>query len=158
MKRKKNTSFGKKVAIISVFLIFVIIVALGVYQNRAQPRQPKSAAEYFEIFDATVNDGEFRDPPVLEGGGYNTSRILIIYDVEFQLKAKGGDANSVIVKAWGKVEPQIFDSIPKNQWVDVHFQAARPLGYLSEKVDGKGFPLEIETRSEEAEGTITIYL
>lgn len=157
-KRKKKSKRRKKITIALSLFIFCIVVAMfWLYQNKAQSTQKKSAAEYFEIFGATVNYGEFRDPTVEEGGSYENSRVLIIYGLSFQLKAKGGDAHNVVVKSWGQAEPVPFEVILQNQSVYVEQTSSKAAGYLSEKEGGK-FTFKVEIRSDEAEGSIIIYL
>lgn len=157
-KAKKKSKVNKKIVIALLLIVtFSVIIALGFYQNKAQPTQKKSAKEYFEIIEATVNDGEFRDPKVEEGGDYNTSQVLIIYSISFQLKAKGGDAHNVVVKSWGEAEPEYFEKILKDTSVYVEQSSLRRSGYLSRKTEGK-FPFEVKLRSDEAEGSIIIYL
>jgi len=156
MKRGRNRKTRKKtLGLLAILLVFVAIIAVGVYQSRPQPKKP--AAEYFEIFEATVNEGEFRDPTEDQGGSYQNSSVLIIYGISFKIRAIGGDAHNVIVASWATATEEYFEKIVKGQYAYYTKAATPPAGYLSKKEGGK-FPFEVKMRSSEAEGTIKIYL
>lgn len=161
MKRKKRIKKRRRVkkplVILSVATFIVIILSAALYLGQLQGgSQKKSADEYFEIFDATVNLGEFRDPPIGQGGSYENSSILIIKGVSFKLRAIRGDAHAVIVKSWGKAEPVDLETILKGQWKYVEQES--PYGYLSQKAENGKFPFPVDISSREAEGTIIVYL
>ena len=154
-KGKRRKRRKKKVVLLAMLLVFVSIIIVAVYQSQPQPK--KSAAEYFEIFDSTVNYGEFREPTEDEGGSYENSNVLIIYGVSFKLKAIGGTAHNVVVQSWAKADPVYFEIIAKDQWKYVEQTSLPPAGYFSRKEGGK-FPFRVRIRSSEAEGDIIIYL
>jgi len=158
MTRGRNRKPRRKtLSLLAVLLVFVAIIALGVYQSRPQPKKP--AAEYFEIFDAGVNPDqiEFLNPTEDQGGSYENSSVMIIYGIYFKIRAIGGDAHDVIVKSWATAPEEYFEKIVKGQYAYYSKASNRPGGYYSEKEGGK-FPFEVGIWSWEAEGTIKIYL
>ncbi len=151
-KTRKNT-----VILLAILLVFVLIIIVAVSQSPPKSKEP--ADKYFEIFEATVNYGEFQDPPEDEGGSYQNSSALIIYDISFKIRAIGGDAHNVVVGSWAKVPEVYFEEILKDQSAYYSEFSQAPFGYLSRKDKEVGkFPFEVRIRSSEAEGTITIYL
>jgi hypothetical protein len=164
---KTGTKSGKpktKKIIISLIIIFAFvgIIALGLYQSLSQSQtrpSKKPAAEYFEIFEATVNDGEFEMPSVDQGGSYENSSILFIFSISYKIRAIGGDAHNVVIKSWAKADLVDFQVIQKDQWEYVEQTSSRPLyGYKSTKDSTGKFPFQAKIVSDEAEGTILIYM
>lgn len=155
MAKKTRGGRNTKKAIVGLFIIIVLaaIIALGVYQNK--PQAKKSAAEYFEILDPSLTDREYLEPSIADGGGPETSNVLIVYGISFKLKAIGGDAHNVIVDSWGEAEPVNFDEMRKNQYESVEQTSPRPLGVRIEREEGK-FPFPLRIFSSEAEGEIII--
>jgi len=153
---KKGRIRKKTLVVLTIIAVLVSIIIVGAYQSQPQPKKP--AAEYFEIFEATVNDAEFRDPPEDQGGSYQTSSILIIYGISFKLRAKLGDAHNVVIESWtSRVPNRYYEIILKGQYGYYDESSPSPFGYFSRKEEGK-FPFKVRIRSSEAEGTITIYL
>jgi len=152
-KRRKRRKSRKWVWILLAFIIVLgIIIVPRLFQGQSE-LQKKSAEEYFEIFDATVNDGEFRD-----GSSYENSSVLIIYGISYKVRAIGGDAHDVIIQSWVMAEPVELVTILEGQYEYVEQSSAPPFGYLAEKAENGMFPFEVKISSHEAEGTITIYL
>jgi len=149
---KKRRRVNKPLVILSLAIVIVISLSAVSYLNQL-PREKKLADEYFEIFDATVNDGEFRD-----GSSYEDSTMLVIYSISYKLRAKGGDAHDVIVKSWAKAGPLDLETILEDGYKYVEQTSVPPFGYQSEKAENGMFPFDVRISSVEAEGTITIYL
>lgn len=152
-KRRKSRKWTW--ILIAFILVLGIIVVPRLFQSLASsPKVEKSRAEeYFEIFNATVNDGVFKD-----GSSYEDSSRLVIYGISFCLRTKGGDAHDVIIQSWAKAEPVDFETILEGQYKYVEQSSQSPFGYLSEKAENGMFPFDVKISSVEAEGTITIYL
>jgi hypothetical protein len=95
-ERKKRRRSLKKIGVVLVVLVlFAVIIGIGVYQMQGLSQtEKKPAQEYFEIFEPTVDDGEFRNPSISEGGSYENSSVLVIYGLTLKIKAVGGDASS----------------------------------------------------------------
>jgi len=158
---KKKIS-GKKIGILFfILLVFGVIIVIGINQsplNQPNPyQQKKSAAEYFEISNVVPRDFEYKDPDFAHGGSYENSSALVVYSMSFRLKAKGGTANNVYIPVFGQGEDFSVDVIEKDQSEVVDLDSPRPWGKLIRKVDGE-FSFEVTITSDEAEGTITIYL
>ena len=152
-KTGRNKSLKKTVIAAILIIAFGFIIAIGVYRNQYPAK--KSAAEFFEIFDHSFLDREYREPTIAEGGGPETSNTVIVYGIKFKLKAIGGDAHNVIVEGWGEAEPENFDVILKDQDVTVEQMSNRPYGIAIERENGK-FPFTVKIISSEAEGEIII--
>lgn len=134
---------------ISVLIVGTVAIAL-LYQLQFQPQSqglPKERAEdYFEVINATVNDGWFE----------SNETILFIRVLGFTLKAVGGDAHDVIIQSTAMSEPrELVQPLLKNQ--SRYIELAYKYGYMSTRTE-KGFPVEIKIWSREAEGTITVFL
>ncbi len=149
-KRKKRRKSRKWVWILFAFILLLgIIVVPRLFQSQSERQR---ADDYFEIFDAAVNDGDFKD-----GSSYEDSSILVIYGISFKLRAKGGDAHDVIIQSWAQAEPVDLETILEGQYKYVEQASVPPFGYLTEKAENGMFPFDVEIKSVEAEGTITIY-
>ena len=162
MKRRKSIKKKRRVnrplVILSLAIVIVISLSAVSYLNQL-PRAKKPADEYFEIFDATVNDGEFQEPSLGQGGSYENSSVLIIYSVSYKLRAVEGDAHNVVVRAWAKADFVDFEVISKDQSRYVEQWSSRTAGgFLTRKAENGKFPFPVKLTSDEAEGTITIYL
>jgi len=157
MKRKRNTTLKKTAIALVIVLAFSVIIGYGVYLSR--PKEKKPPAEYFEILDPALIDREYRNPTVAEGGGHNTSKYVIVYGIQFKLKAVGGDAHNVIIDGWGSVEPIGFASIAKDQYEIVTQTSNHPLGVRITRDEMGRFPFEVRIASDETlpDGTIIIY-
>ncbi len=152
-KRRKRRKSRKWVWILLAFIIVLsIIIVPRLFQGQYE-LQKKSVEEYFEIFDATVNDGEFRG-----GLTYENSSAVIIYGISYKIRAKGGDAHDVIIQSWARAEPLDLLTILEGQYKYVEQSSAPPFGYLTEKAENGMFPFDVKIKSAEAEGTITINL
>lgn len=155
IKKRKKTR--RTVVLLSILLVFAVILVIGLYQLQPIPKKP--ASEYFEIFEATVDDGEFRNPSIPEGGSYENSSVLIVYGLSFKLRAVGGDAHFVVVKSWATANPVPIDIINKGQYEFVQQYSLRPYGLMVEKDSESGkFRFTIGIKCSEAEGDITFDL
>jgi len=156
-KVKKGRNRKKTSILFVLLLIFGVIIAVGVYQNMhqssSQSNQEYSAAEYFEIVNATINDGKLRR-------NETTGEIIAveIYSISFEVKAVKGDAHNVVVQGWARSQPEELGTILKGEARAVIEQrTSTSAPYLSQKnADGK-FPMTIRITSQEASGFIIIY-
>ncbi len=145
-KRKARKSRRKTVIIIALPIIFVAIIALGVYQGTQPTPNPikKEARDYFQIIEPTVNYAK----PI-----GNDSWIL--YQIGFTLKAVGGDAHGVVVRSWANSEPVELGTILSNQ--SRYVELISTSGYHAEVKDGK-ILTTVGIGSVEAIGKITLDL
>lgn len=151
--KRKHGRRKHKWTLITVLIIGVIVIfSAALYQGRyqGQPSEPeqKEAKEYFEIINATVDWGEFRE----------NGSVLMIYQMSFSLKAVGGNATWVTVnhKGYYMAAPVDLGNMTKGEVKYVPLKLTS-LGYVVKLTD-KGFPITIPVFCEEAEGDITIYL
>jgi len=149
-EKKRRKSHRRTLTLVALLVIFIVIIAIGVYQSHqpAQPVQQVPADQYFKVVSATVNNAEPRDD-----GSW------IVYDMEFQLQAVGGDAHDVVVRSdIPQADPENFVIIKKGQSERVQQKATQQLGYLVEITSDGELPFPVEIVSREAIGTIVIDL
>lgn len=160
MKRKKQKKGEKKSrwTLIPVLLIVVIAAAVIVtvfylgQDNQGQPNEPehKEAKDYFDIINATVDEGVFP---------YPDESVVIVYQMSFLLKATGGDATYVVANYLGYYHGEVVDlgNMTKGEvrWVQLTFSAS--VAPLIEREE-KGYPIRIPIFCEEAKGVIIVYL
>lgn len=159
---KKRKRVNKPLVIVSLAIVIVISLYVVSYLSQLQRGSQKKlpADEYFEIFEQTVNDGEFLDPKLDEGGSYENSSRLLIFSISYKLRAVGGDAHNVVVGSWGPTENfEEFEVILNGQYGYVEQGSIRTGGgFMTKKAENGKFPFPVKLTSDEAEGTITIYL
>lgn len=148
-KRIKKRKVSKSLLIVSLVAGIIIIISMAWYINQQQwGFQEKSAEEYFEILDATIDYGEFR----------KNGTAVVIYAISFKIKAIEGDAHYVMVQSWAQAERYQVGTILKGEIrAVIEMMSPPPFGYLSEKNEDGKFPMKIRITSEEAKGYVTIY-
>lgn len=147
-KRIKKRKVSKSVLILSLVVVIAIIISVAIYLNQQQGSfQKRTAEEYFEILNATVDYGDFRQ-----------NDTVVIYTISFEIKAVGGDAHDVMVQSWARAQNYAVGTILEGETKAVMEMTSNPpFGILSrENEDGK-FPMEIRITSMEADGYVTIY-
>lgn len=145
-KRIKKRKVSKSVLILSLVVVIAIIISVAIYLNQQQGGL-RTAEEYFEILNATVDYGDFRQ-----------NDTVVIYTISFEIKAVGGDAHDVMVQSWARAQSYAVGTILEGETKAVMEMTSNPpFGILSrENEDGK-FPMEIRITSMEADGYVTIY-
>jgi len=145
-KRIKKRKVSKSVLILSLVVVIAIIISVAIYLNQQQGGL-RTAEEYFEILNATVDYGDFRQ-----------NDTVVIYTISFEIKAVGGDAHDVMVQSWARAQNYAVGTILEGETKAVMEMTSNPpFGILShENEDGK-FPMEIRITSMEADGYVTIY-
>ena len=148
-KRIKKRKVSKSVLILSLVAGIVIIISVASYLSQQQGGfQKRTAEEYFEILDATIDYGEYRE----EG------TALVIYAISFKIKAVEGDAHDVMVQSWARAQRYYVGEILKGETKAVmEMMSNPPFGYFSKKNEDGKFPMEIKITSMEADGYVTIY-
>jgi hypothetical protein len=157
-ERKKRTSHKKVSVVLAILIPLMVIIAVGMYQLQGQGQPKKQAKDYFLIFDATVNEGEFLNPAMDQGGSYQNSSRLRVYSLSFKLKAVGGDAHSVVVKSWARADLFPIEVIAKGEWYFVTQESPYPYGMILNKNSEGIFQFTAKITSEEAAGEITFDL
>lgn len=156
MRRKTSKKSHKKTLIaVLLVLIFGVILTVGILQNLPIPQNPQKvpAAEYFEIFDATVDDARPK---------FNDSGEIIAYEMyalRYKLRAVKGDAHNVVAKSWAAAPPDEFPLIRQGEYATVEQRTSESAPYLLHETNAEGkYPFTVRLRSDEAEGEIVIYL
>jgi hypothetical protein len=158
-RRKERTSYKKIGVVLAVLIPLTIIIVVGLYQLPTQSQTvKKQAREYFEILEPTVDNGEFLNPTVDQGGSYQNSSRLRIYGISFTLKAIGGDAHSIVVRSWAQADLFAIEGLAKGEEKYVSQISAYPYGMIVEKNSEGVFQWTAKITSEEAEGEITFDL
>lgn len=158
-ERKKRKSYKKIGVVLAISIPLTIIIVVGIYQLQGQG-QPikKQAKDYFEIVEPTVDNGEFLNPTIDQGGSYQNSSHLRVYSLSFKLKAIGGDAHSVVVKSWATANSVPIEGIARGEWEYVTQESAPPFGMVVGKNSEGIFQFTLKITSEEADGEITFSL
>jgi len=154
MRRKTSKKSHKKTLIaVLLVLIFGVILTVGILQNLPPPPKEWTAAEYFEIFDATVDDARPK---------FNDSGEIIAYEMyalRYKLRAVKGDAHNVVAKSWAAAPPDEFPLIRQGEYATVEQRTSESAPYLLHETNAEGkYPFTVRLRSDEAEGEIVIYL
>lgn len=159
MKKKARKKTRRQTLIaVALVTIFGVIVFLGIYQNWLLPQNPPPqekapAAEYFQIFNATVDNAQPK---------FNASGQIIAYEMyslRYVLKAVKADSHNVIIKSWALAPPETFTIIQKGENVTVVQSTTQSAPYLLSELntDGK-YKFTVNIISTEAEGAIVIWL
>lgn len=147
-KRIKKRKVNKPLLIVSLVAVVIIIITVASFISQQRGFQEKTAEEYFEILDPTVDYGEL----------IQNDTAVKIYTISFKIKAVGGDAHDVMVQSWARAERYPVGTIFEGEVKAViQMMSPPPFAYLSEKNEDGKFPMEVKITSIEANGFVTIY-
>jgi hypothetical protein len=146
MTKRKKTSKTKWVVAIAL-VAFASVLTASLLTYRGQPSPPKKTPDQYFSFTGLTAEGT-----------NVSSTIVKISTLYFNITATGGDAHHLNIFPPGMGDVQdypAYDEAPNGTAFPV--QLAFPNPVLSRET-AQGFPIDIKLFSEEAEGTITLYI
>ena len=152
-KRSKRPKKSKKVPskeilaiMLIAFSIVAVIVGIIVYQQLPKGSKiKKDANEYFQFLDTSALAKR------------TSEKVIRINYLFFKLVPVGGDAHHVVIFAEGMANPEnyYYSEIKNGTEQNVEIQFFSPIQSVKQ---GNVYPITIRIRSDEAEGSVTLYL
>lgn len=146
-KREKSSKTRWVVAV--AFVVFASVLAASFLTYRGQPSLPKKTPDQYFSFTGLLAEGT-----------NVSSTIVKISTLYFNVTATGGDAHHLNIFPPGMVDLQDYpeyDEAPNGTALQVQLTFPNPILSTFSSTE-KGFPIDIKLYSEEAEGTITLYI
>lgn len=146
VRRRKKIKINQWILPLALILgLAAFVAAAALYRPPQNPGSRLPAAEYFEIINPTTDNAKFVD----------NRTGLIIYSLQFTLKAVKGPAHEIAILSWAFSDIVDVGDLQQGESQFVEVQSSS--GYLTTE-EGGGFPVSIRVTSLEAEGEITFYL
>ena len=146
---KREKSSKTRWLVVVAFVVFASVLAASFLMYRGQPAPPKKTPDQYFSFTGLAAEGT-----------NVSSTIVKISTLYFNITATGGDAHHLNIFPPGMGDIQdypAYDEAPNGTALPVQLTFPNPILSTFSSTE-KGFPIDIKLYSEEAEGTITLYI